>query len=321
MSLIPTIVNWYGGKNKLARQIISMMPPHEHYVEVFMGGASVFFQKPKSPRNTLNDFNGNLVNLFVQVRDNYEALAKKCEWTLYSREEYNKFYRLYQNKFKDIDDTTRAMMYLFLIRASFNSQIETDFSASIESNSASFNLSMLERIKLARNKLDGCVIENRSFEEILEKYGSLDNSFLYLDPPYWVTMQESNYYEHAFSKLQHIGLFLHLKKCTAPWILSYDDVPEIVELYKDFTILRLSVTYSLGLKKRTRKLDELIITNLEKIKLPQLNMFDEEVERNEVGDEEKVEAVNLIQIAESGEKKIVSINNRRKSDPDQTSLF
>jgi len=43
MSLPKSLINWYGGKKKLARQKISIMPEHEHYVEEFMGGGAGFF--------------------------------------------------------------------------------------------------------------------------------------------------------------------------------------------------------------------------------------------------------------------------------------
>ena len=290
MSLIPTIVSWYGGKNKLAHQIISIMPEHEHYVEVFMGSAATFFSKPKVPRNVLNDINGHLVNLFVQVRDHYEELAEKCYWTLYSREEYKKFYRLYQDGFVVIDDITRAMMYSFLVRANFNNMIGLGFSASIESNSANFNLALLQRMKLAREKLDSVVIENRSFGEIIEKY-DVPDTLIYLDPPYYVTLEEVHYYEHVFSELQHFDLAYRLKKCKAPWILSYDDVPEIVELYKDFFIQRTEVKYSTNNStQKVKKVSELLITNF-RAKRPQLDIFDEAPETDfsfqEVNDEEK----------------------------------
>jgi DNA adenine methylase len=288
MSLIPNIVNWYGGKNKLARQIISIMPEHEHYIEVFMGSAAVFFSKPKVQRNTINDFNSNLVNLFIQVRDHYDELAEKVYWTLYSRQEYEKFYKLYQNNFEGIDDLTRGMMYLFLVRASFNSMTGLGFSASIESNSANFNLALIERLKLAREKLDSVVIENRSFSEIIPKY-DVKGSFLYLDPPYYVTVfdKAKHYYEKRMSEIQHLDLQARLTRCKSPWIMSYDDLPEVVELYKEFNIMRLSVSYSLSnTKKKVKKINELLITNF-KSKKPQLDIFDEAVKMDEVTDEEK----------------------------------
>lgn len=293
MSLLPTIVNWYGGKQKLARQIISIMPEHEHYIEVFMGSAAVFFNKPKVPKNCLNDINGNLVNLFIQVRDNYDELAEKVYWTLYSRAQYKRFVEVHNSGYSECSDVDRAVAYLFLVRANFNSQIGTGFSASVDSNSANFNLNLLERLKLARERLDSVVIENNQYFNIIEKYDT-NGSLFYLDPPYWVADHEKNYYENRFRKEQHDLLALKLSKCKSNWVVSYDDIPEIVDLYKEFFISRVEVKYSTGRsdkvfknqKVKTRKINELLITNF-KHKEPQLDMFDEDISFDEVTDEER----------------------------------
>lgn len=293
MSLLPTIVNWYGGKQKLAHQIISIMPSHEHYVEVFMGSGAVFFNKPKVVKNTLNDSNHNLINLFIQVRDNFDELAEKVYWTLYSREEYKKFYRKYYAGFPDISDLDKALMYLFLVRASFNSRVGLGFSASIDSNSANFNLNLIDRMKLAREKLDGVVIENRDCNDIIRKY-DVKGVLMYLDPPYYITLKEKTYYEKVFSEKQHRDLAFWLSECKhAKWILSYDDIPEIVDLYKNFYTQRLSVTYSTGAsekresKSRIRKINELLICNFQP-KKPQLDIFDESLTKVEfIDDNEK----------------------------------
>lgn len=326
MSVIPNVVSWYGGKVKLARQIISVMPEHSHYVEVFCGGAAIFFSKPKVARNVINDINSNLVNLYVQVRDHFPELAEKAYWTLYSRQEYKKFYQLYQNNFEDIDDVTKAVMYLYLVKANFNNRIGLGFSTSIESNSASFNLAMIERLKLAREKLDGVVIENRSFSEIIPKYDVID-TLLYLDPPYWITMSEKGYYEKVMSSFQHIELEHKLSKCSAPWLLSYDNVPEVIDLYKDFHMQKLTVKYSFGAKKRTKKCDELLIANF-KMKKPQLDIFDESVAFDDVTDEEKLNAEHHIKLKtelelEEQSKHEEVDNGVRRSDekPEQLGFF
>jgi site-specific DNA-adenine methylase len=129
MALIqPGIVNWYGGKFALARQIVSVMPEHDHYVEVFMGSAAVFFNKPKATLNVLNDLNGNLVNLFIQTRDNFDELAEKIYWTLYSRDQYNIFKKqLEDSSIYKMSDIDRAVAYYVIVRSSFSGGVEFGF--------------------------------------------------------------------------------------------------------------------------------------------------------------------------------------------------
>jgi DNA adenine methylase len=53
-----TPLTYYGGKQRLAAQIVALMPPHRVYLEPFAGGAAVLFAKPRAPRETLNDIDG-----------------------------------------------------------------------------------------------------------------------------------------------------------------------------------------------------------------------------------------------------------------------
>ena len=40
-----TPITYYGGKQRLCKQILSMMPPHKIYCEPYFGGGAVFFSK------------------------------------------------------------------------------------------------------------------------------------------------------------------------------------------------------------------------------------------------------------------------------------
>lgn len=46
------------------------MPPHDTYIEPCMGSAEVFFRKKPANLEILNDYNGDLVNLFRALQDN-----------------------------------------------------------------------------------------------------------------------------------------------------------------------------------------------------------------------------------------------------------
>ena len=42
------ILPYYGGKVKLSKLLVELIPPHKHYIEVFAGGLSMFFRKNKA---------------------------------------------------------------------------------------------------------------------------------------------------------------------------------------------------------------------------------------------------------------------------------
>jgi DNA adenine methylase len=326
MPVLPTLVNWYGGKQRLAREIISIMPEHKHYVEVFFGSGAVFFNKPKAPVNTINDLNANLVNVFIQARDHFEEFAEKIYWTLYSRDEYEKFEKmLAEHDLRNLSDLDRALAYLYLTKTNFGSRMHLGFSVGIEGSTASFNIGLVERLKKVREKLDGVHIENREFEFIVEKFNNNPDVLMYLDPPYWVTLEETDYYqnvERTFTEYHHEALASLLYKSKSKWILSYDNVPEIVRLYKDFPMMRIRANYSPGQKGKIKTVDELLITNY-KAKKPQLDLLDSaDIEVEVVDDLEKREIeVKLLheKLAEPKEEQNAPI--RRDSFDEQLGLF
>jgi hypothetical protein len=51
---------YIGGKRRVAKQIAAVIAPHRTYIEPFAGGAQVFFQKPPSDVEVLNDLDGEI---------------------------------------------------------------------------------------------------------------------------------------------------------------------------------------------------------------------------------------------------------------------
>lgn len=77
----------------------------------------------------------------------------------------------------------------------------------------------------------------------LKKYGK--DAFVYFDPPYYCKGKEL--YQNYFDDKKHKALFAKIKaevKC--PWIVSYDDVPQIREIYQEFPMRSFSLNYSLA---------------------------------------------------------------------------
>lgn len=82
--------------------------------------------------------------------------------------------------------------------------------------------------------------------------------FVYLDPPYYKAGPEL--YRYHYTKADHIALSNFIKTKTFAWLMSYDNVPEIRELYENSTFINLHLDYSV---RTSRKGSELLISNLE----------------------------------------------------------
>src|ERR1700751_1094745 len=104
---------YIGGKNRLAKQIISLLPDHTAYVEPFAGGAQVFFHKEPSKVEVLNDLDGEVVNFFRICQSHYEELLRYCRYLLVSR---GWFELLKKTDPTTITDVQRAARYLYILK-------------------------------------------------------------------------------------------------------------------------------------------------------------------------------------------------------------
>src|SRR5437879_3619769 len=88
---IPSMIgplSYIGGKNRFAKRIIATFPSHTTYVEPFAGGAQVFFHKPKSEVEVLNDLDGEIVNFFRVCQWHHHELLRYLRYCLASRKLY-----------------------------------------------------------------------------------------------------------------------------------------------------------------------------------------------------------------------------------------
>ena len=74
MSASTSPLPYTGNKSCIVNTILSVMPKHTVYIDPCMGSAEVFFRKPRAEKEILNDYNGDLVNLFRVIQNN-EKLA------------------------------------------------------------------------------------------------------------------------------------------------------------------------------------------------------------------------------------------------------
>lgn len=260
---MPVIIPYWGGKYKLSKVLIPMIPEHTHYIEVFAGGLSMFFHKAKAPWNCVNDISNDLANLYMVIGDEklFKEFSRKVYYALKSRAYYDQIRQSIkeENEFK-IPDIERAFNYYYFIRNSFNSRLNTAFNKDI----TGWTLSMLNTLQFARKKLDGVIVENMDFSKLIDKYGHKEDCFWYFDPPYTMA-DEEEYYLWTFDEKQHIQMFKDIEMICAMTdakiMISYDDSDFVKTLYKDFKITEMKTKYSGNRKNPDQEFTELIITN------------------------------------------------------------
>ena len=118
-----------GGKLSLLSKIIPLIPEHTLYCEPFIGGAAVFFAKEKAKVEVINDINGEIVNFYEVLQNNFSALQKEIQSTLHSRKLHQYAQVIYQNP-DMFDRIKRAWAVWALANMSFNNALNNGFSRS-----------------------------------------------------------------------------------------------------------------------------------------------------------------------------------------------
>jgi DNA adenine methylase len=76
--LVAPFLKWVGGKRQIMPAIVDRLPKNistYNYVEPFIGGGAVLFNlQPKSA--IVNDFNAELVNVYVTIKNDLDSLIK-----------------------------------------------------------------------------------------------------------------------------------------------------------------------------------------------------------------------------------------------------
>lgn len=179
-----TPITYYGGKQTLASLIISLIPEHTLYGEPFAGGAAVFFNKPPSKCEVINDTNGELMNFYKVTREQFRPLQKMIQRTLHSRNAYRQATVVYNNP--DLFDELRRAWALWVISSQgFASKLDGPFGFDKTDNTTSKRISN-KRLNFTDDyakRLELTQIECADALYIIQSRDH-DKAFFYCDPPY-----------------------------------------------------------------------------------------------------------------------------------------
>jgi len=216
-------LRYYGGKWNLAEWIIGYFPEHRNYVEPCGGAASVLLQKPRSPLETYNDIDGDVVNFFRVLRDQPDELIRRIRLTPWAREEYE------NARFASGDDIERARLFFV---SGWMSISGAAFEKSTGWRSTSFNgqsfvphLFQFEYCKntlqIIAERLIGVQIEHMDAAYVIERYGATADTLIYFDPPYvQATRTATDQYRFEVDSNFHVTTAELLRQTPAHVIVS-----------------------------------------------------------------------------------------------------
>lgn len=215
------IAKYPGSKWSLADWIISFFPEHHSYVEPFFGTGAVLFNKPRSHIETVNDLDGNIVNLFECIRSDPERLARSIYLTPYARDVYERAFRENPE-----DQFERALN--FYIRLNMGHGFRTNgekvgWKNDVQGRERSYAsqewCNLPEKIMQAAERLRGVQIDNRPAVELIPRF-NFENVLMYCDPPYMLDTRHGKQYRHEMNDRDHEELLALLLMHKGPVVIS-----------------------------------------------------------------------------------------------------
>lgn len=240
-----------GGKRRLADLLIPRFPPHKCYVEVFAGGAAIYFLRPPAEVEVINDVNGDLISLYRVVKAHPEEFMRQFKWALSSRE---MFKWLQATPSETLTDVQRAARFYYLQHHCFGGKVEGQTWGTATTAPPVNLLRIEEQLSAAHLRLASTYIERLDWRECVERYDR-PHSFFYLDPPYWETAG----YGVPFPFEQYELMAEVMRKLKGKAILSINDHPDIRRAFAGFHMETLEINYTVGGGDKQAPRRELVI--------------------------------------------------------------
>ena len=252
----PSPLRYPGGKTKLAgfiRLAIQNLNIQDcTYVEPFAGGAGVALSLLLDnvvERIVINDYDKSIYSFWRAIKQEPNDLIARIKNTPITIEEWYRQKAIYSSSTSYSLDF--AVATLFLNRTNRSGILNAgpiggyaqagEWKIDVRFNKDAI-ISKIEAIAKVRNRI---IVYNKDIISLLHNYvPSLDgNLFFYFDPPYFNKGQEL--YKNYFTPSDHKKIYdVISQEITAPWIVTYDDVTSIKEVYSNYDIRMFDLMYS-----------------------------------------------------------------------------
>jgi DNA adenine methylase len=225
-------VPYFGGKMRVADQIVARLPPHQHYVEPFCGSLAVLLAKPPVALETVNDLDGDLMTFWRVLRDQPAELERACALTPHSRTEYRAAFDL-PGELTDLERARRVWVQLTQSRTGTRAGTGWRYYQNPRAKDYSmpkYLAGYVSRMAPVVDRLRGVSLESRPALDVIHDYGRHEDVLLYVDPPYLGSTRSANYAVEMTGDEQHRELADALMGCAAAVVLSgyaselYDDL-------------------------------------------------------------------------------------------------
>lgn len=227
-----SILKYPGSKWNIAKDIVKLIPEHHSYVEPFFGSGAMLFTKEPSRIEMVNDLDGNVVNLFRCIQEDSKKLAARVMTTPFSREIYDAAF----TEEKPADCYERAARFLvqnWQGHGFRTNGYKVGWKNDVQGRERMYALwnwyRLPEWIIEIAERLRKVQIENRPALEVIERF-DYKNVFMYLDPPYLLSVRTGKQYKHEMTETEHENLLRRVLSSNAKIMISgYES-----DMYNDY---------------------------------------------------------------------------------------
>lgn len=262
----PSPLRYPGGKSRLSG-FISLVIQNLNiqgctYVEPFAGGAGVALSlllNGTVDNIVINDYDKAIYSFWRAVKQEPEALIERIYNTEVTIDEWHRQKAIYLTSTTYSLDLAFATLFLNRTNRSgiLNAGPIGGYSQAGEWKiDVRFDKTVIiEKIRKIAKYKDNITVYNKDIISLLRNYSPRfgNNVFYYFDPPYYNKGQQL--YKNFFEPRDHIRIHdVITNEINSPWIITYDDVTEIANLYNEYTIRKFDLTYSAANKGKASEL-------------------------------------------------------------------
>jgi len=283
--MLKTVFRYPGGKTKLVNNILTEIggilsesyssqlfeerDTYFTFVDVFIGGGSVSLgvaNEYPTANFVLNDLDEWMFNFWekICINDIKHLTTNIMNHNPPSVQDFEHWRKIIDSG-KSLTSSEKAFLALFFNRTAFSGIFKSGPMGGFSQKGkykidCRYNAKkMVEMVKQISKEFENRKVEclSMDFAKVVKKYGKKEDAFLYLDPPYM--KQGHQLYNHYMQKHEYQEMADLLKGCKAKWLLSHDDNPELIEMFKGWANIKTieGVAYTINSikgKKRTELL-------------------------------------------------------------------
>ena len=236
-----------GGKNKLAgfiRSVCELNQVTGHYVEPYAGGASVALHlllNNHVKEITINDLDRSIYAFWHSVLNHPRKFCNRIETVDVIVENWKKFKKIQEHK-KHVSLFELGFSTFFLNRTNHSGIINGGMIGGIGQKGeykidCRFNkddlISRIKRISKHKKKIHLYNMNALKLIDVIRQKSKTKNLVFYFDPPYY--LKGPSLYMNHYEKNDHKIVADKIKKIkNGKWIVSYDNVPKIKQLYETY---------------------------------------------------------------------------------------